>query len=1048
MNRLAKSIVLIGCLSGVLALPSIGYALPAFPGAEGWGTETPGGRGGQVVEVTSLADYSAGYPNYEDPIPGTLRYAIEEVSGPRIVVFRIGGTIEIVDRMFIQEPFITIAGQTAPGGGITIKPVAGYQDDKFFAIYTHDVVIRCIRFRPGDENVAFTGTEDWHALITGGSNIVVDHCSLSWGLNETVHAWGNNLNVTFSWNIFSEPLGQVHPYGPLFGGPSDRGPYPDNISIHHNLFAHNGRRSPQVQGVDPVKFIGNYSHYDVRNNLVYNFGRNAAGVQLYAKVNYIGNYIDRSGPKTQWLADEEGIMVRGLIIESGEPLDVINSRVYLDHNIDELYRPVDIDDPSDPNYIPELEICGRRLNETIECDPIVLLPEPISAPLVTTHTPEEAYDLILENAGAIAPKRDSVDERIINDVITETGPAIYIFSQDDVGGWPYLEPGTPPVDDDHDGMPDNWEQARGGDIDPNVDRTGDGYTNIEEYINSLVIIPGALSITATPDIGTEPLFVQFSVQGLPPELASAEFDFQRIKWDFGDGGMTHFPEPGRLFVDLGTHNVKLTIYDEQGNQLDQAQTTITVNEFIPTRELYVSPTGNDAWDGSAPDYVSGTTGPWKTVQHAAYNVLPGDMVYFREGTYHIQPDGNYGLKFKRGGTPDNAVVFRNYPGERPKWDLGGVEYGIGLYTSAGFMIFDGIEAFNTSRYLLMHKSDHTVFRNCIFHTSVGDDIAKLTPDAIHTQFLNNEFYNYTDNAIDIATGLPVYVIIKDNLFRDPHPNRTTYDEWDIMMKGGTGGHEVYHNTFLRTGHQNQGGVATIGGRTNTDLPTYEASNIVFHDNLIINLTGRAFLIWDAYNCHIYNNTIIRTEAMHWGLIHSRIDLLRNDKISIKNNIFYTPGESPIFMDMWPDSTADFVMDNNLWYPVTGTPFNWNGVDMTFDEFVAATGNSQNAIKADPLFVDSANNDYHLNSNSPAIDAGDSGSTSAFDYDANPRNDSAPDIGAYEYQGNTPPPAVEGDYNNDGKVNFDDLMKVILGYGSIYTFADLMKVILNYGYGVL
>ena len=182
----------------------------AFPAAEGFGGNSVGGRGGQVIEVTNLNDSG----------PGSLRAAID-TEGPRIVVFRLGGTIELQSRLEITNPYITIAGQTAPGGGITLKTVPTYKKSAI-KIETHDVIIRYIRSRPGPSSDI---SDSLDALeITGGYNIIIDHSSFSWGTDEVIGIANDARDITIQWSIISEGLANVpddedsHGKGLLLGG--------------------------------------------------------------------------------------------------------------------------------------------------------------------------------------------------------------------------------------------------------------------------------------------------------------------------------------------------------------------------------------------------------------------------------------------------------------------------------------------------------------------------------------------------------------------------------------------------------------------------------------------------------------------------------------------------------------------------------------------------------------------------------------------------------------------------------------------------------------
>ncbi len=250
-------------------------AIPAFPGAEGFGANALGGRGGDVIEVTNLNDDG----------PGSLRAAINS-EGPRIVVFRTGGTIELQSTLEIINPFITIAGQTAPGGGITLKNRSSSKGTLF--VRTHDVVIRNLRSRPGPPAERSSNGDAIEILGPDAYNIIIDHCSFSWAIDEVVSTWYAAHNITIQWSIIAEGLNcskhekGCHSMGMLLGSEGS-----GNISIHHNLFAHNHQRNP---------FIKTSGLVDVVNNVIYNpWGTPSVATDDFGEVqvNYIANYFKR-----------------------------------------------------------------------------------------------------------------------------------------------------------------------------------------------------------------------------------------------------------------------------------------------------------------------------------------------------------------------------------------------------------------------------------------------------------------------------------------------------------------------------------------------------------------------------------------------------------------------------------------------------------------------------------------------------------------------------------------------------------------------------------
>jgi len=419
---------------------------PAFPGVEGFGKYTVGGRGGKVIEVTNLND--AG--------PGSFRAAVS-AKGPRTVVFRVSGTIALESELKIREPYLTIAGQTAPGDGICIK---NYQVN----FDTSQVIMRYLRFRPGDEK----GKEQ-DAFGGAGNQIVVDHCSASWGVDETFSI-NKAANLTVQWCLVSESLYHSihkkgnHGYGGLWGGPGG--------SWHHNILAHHSSRNPRASGNVDSGLM------DYRNNVIYNWGFNSAyGGELWPR-NWINNYY-KSGPAT----DDK---VRGRIFLQKDP----RGKMFAAGNFVAGFPAISADNWNGGiNFAPD----GEATEKTLRVDrPFVVAP-------VTTQSAEAAYGLVLAQAGA-SLVRDAVDRRVVEEIRTGTatfgasykgGGKGIIDSQKDVGGWPELRSLPAPVDTDHDGVPDVWEQAHGLNPQDPADgpraTTPGGYTNLERYLNSLVL---------------------------------------------------------------------------------------------------------------------------------------------------------------------------------------------------------------------------------------------------------------------------------------------------------------------------------------------------------------------------------------------------------------------------------------------------------------------------------------------------------------------------------------------------------------------------------
>ena len=431
------------CAFGTVARVFAGD-LPAFPGAEGFGANTPGGRGGKVLFVTNLNDSG----------PGSFRAACE-AEGARTVLFRVAGTIALKKAIIVTHPFLTVAAQSAPGDGVCLR-------DNYFGIQTHDVIVRYLRSRLGDVTAQ---EQDCLDLLNGAHDCIYDHCSATWSIDECLSTSGNNQNCTIQWCLMGESLNQskhakgAHGYGSLARA---NGP----MSWHNNLWIHNDARNPRLGDAydkppSPT--------FDVRNNVIYNFGGTASGLtQGHWVANYVGNYI-RPGPSST---------AKTPIHIGNKPVDS-NITFYLHGNIFDGHDDLTADNSK---FIDTYEIEGKPQVKT------TLTPFP-TAPVKTVPA-QEALELVLASVGASVPVRDPVDARLVNDVRTRGGRLIN--SQTEVGGWPVLKSGPLPVDTDNDGIPDAWETAHGLNPKNSADglvRAQSGYTNLEEYINSLTASP-------------------------------------------------------------------------------------------------------------------------------------------------------------------------------------------------------------------------------------------------------------------------------------------------------------------------------------------------------------------------------------------------------------------------------------------------------------------------------------------------------------------------------------------------------------------------------
>ncbi|NKB69500.1 MAG: hypothetical protein GKR89_20715 [Candidatus Latescibacteria bacterium] len=424
--------------------PDLTQRQRAFPGAEGFGAHALGGRGGKVIYVDNLNDSG----------PGSLRAAVEDTV-PRMVLFKVSGTIELESNLEITSPYITIAGQSAPGDGICLKNYL------LKVKRTHDVVIRFLRVRPGIAG----GKPDDAINVDHSRNVIVDHCSASWSTDEALNTWHGSQDITIQWCLVSEPLNNSihrpgHGYSASIGG--------KRASYHHNLFANAAGRNPSVsagyEGFDQV--------FDFSNNVVFNWqSRTCDGKP--EMVNFTGNYY-KAGPATH--PDRKRRLVQ---IEDASKYGY-TSVWFIKDNLMEGQ-----DDILDDNWQHGVVLTQGTSMEKNRS----LAPFPNGGYQVRPAA--EIYEEVLAHAGAIAPKRDVVDERIIREVRTgETTIGNGMIDRvEQTEGWPELLSAPAPEDADGDGMPDAWEKEHGLDpgnaADGHQDRDEDGYTNLEEYLNSL-----------------------------------------------------------------------------------------------------------------------------------------------------------------------------------------------------------------------------------------------------------------------------------------------------------------------------------------------------------------------------------------------------------------------------------------------------------------------------------------------------------------------------------------------------------------------------------
>ena len=527
------------------------HAIPAFSGAEGWGAVTPGGRGGSVIHVTNLNDSG----------PGSFREAAT-APGPRTVVFDVAGQINLLSEVSITNPYLTVAGQTAPGGGITIAGETTSLD-------THDVIVRHIRLRRGlvDEN----RRDDALGSDRTTGNIIIDHVSASWGLDENMSVYRNKLdapivpggstvlptrNVTIQWSISSEALNPFrHAFGSTLGGAG--------VNFHHNLWASNTGRNPSISFSNFIEF---------RNNVLFNWmHRSVDGAGPEAHVNMINNYY-KPGPATGFsnsVTPQPIPELKVLIVKPEIRQGVFLGGVgwwYVDGNVVEGYPEVTADNWEGLSQVaPGVFARGVQFEQSFPIewarqltphthvgfpddpdDPedddgmgnVIPIPD---LPKIATQSAGDAYQAVLTGAGA-SLARDAVDLRVIQSAqsgVATTGPRGdgIITDVSQVGGFPAIPfvERAENYDSDQDGMPDKWEMDHGLDRlnadDRNGDFDADGYTNLEDYLDEVGAFPAVEEVVWDGGNGRYALIDNWSIAFQPSRFDTAVIDNATVTVD-------------------------------------------------------------------------------------------------------------------------------------------------------------------------------------------------------------------------------------------------------------------------------------------------------------------------------------------------------------------------------------------------------------------------------------------------------------------------------------------------------------------------------------
>ncbi len=547
MNILKR--LMTAALAAAIVIPALAQdaELPSFPGAEGFGSITTGGRGGKVLHVTNL----------DDDGDGSFRWACSQ-SGTRTIVFDVSGTIHLKSQLKLKNGNVTIAGQTAPGDGICIA-------DYPFVISAPNVIIRFMRFRLGNDALKTNPSAHEGDGLGGmdGQKVMIDHCSVSWSIDECLSVYGSK-NITVQWCMITQSLVNSghskgkHGYGGNWGG--------SGASYHHNLLAHHGSRTPRL-GPRPGTQLD--ERMDLRNNVIYNYaGEGCYGGEAMT-VNIVNNYY-KPGPATDDLSaakakrmakpgirtfdycikddhlkttaknynkvkgtdlttckltvdkEDKGFLTfegddnkyeidieKLCITVDGQEVKVATNdwgktlhkwgSYYIEGNVNSKYADVSADNWT-LGLFKQIDT-GSKVDYHNATEEMLRAFKPMEFASVTTHSADMAYERVLDFAGA-SLSRDEYDRMMIDDtregkascIVSGIGKG-FINSQDEITysdgstGFPALSSKDAPVDSDGDGMPDEWEKANG--LNPHDATDGpataeNGYTNLENYLNGLV----------------------------------------------------------------------------------------------------------------------------------------------------------------------------------------------------------------------------------------------------------------------------------------------------------------------------------------------------------------------------------------------------------------------------------------------------------------------------------------------------------------------------------------------------------------------------------
>ena len=638
-----KKLLAVG-LAAVMAMSSLSVwgaddKLIAFPGAEGGGMYASGGRGGEVYVVNSLEDYGIN----DKPIKGTLRDAVSKDN--RIIVFDVSGVIDLKDTLLIKgRKNLTIAGQTAPGDGIT---VTGFDTD---ISNCENIIIRYVRFRPGADNI-YAGDSMDALWGRSAKNVMIDHISTSWSTDETLSVYRLE-DSSVQWSIVAESLTMSghtkgrHGYGAIMGGV--------NTTYHHNLIATHTSRNPRIGGGTPEADDNDHiASVDIRNNVMYNWGFNGCYGGGRADVNFVNNYL-KPGPGTR---DN----VKAQIIDAGEGNKP--GRFYVNGNVMEGNDEVTKDNSKgikvSESSAPTTEIVDKEFD----------IPAVKQLNFTDATT---AYGEVLEKAGAVYPRRDGLDSRILTDVKNGTG--VFANRHEEVGGLPYTETITREegFDTDHDGIPNTWESTNGLDPDDPADSkaiASNGYANVENYFNSIVDID---YVPSNPVVSiASPANNAIVKSGLPFKVtanAESEKGIAKVVFYLGEEVVsedTAAPYEYSYTLTDGSYNISVKAVDKEGNCTQSDKISVHANcenkvAGFTTKDIGEPPVEGAAYNNNGELVVKGSGKISGTSDsfHYVYKKLSGNGSITAKLDY-ITPVDNHafsGLMIRETPEPNSKTV--------------------------------------------------------------------------------------------------------------------------------------------------------------------------------------------------------------------------------------------------------------------------------------------------------------------------------------------------------------------------------------------------------